>query len=233
MGMFKSLGLSPAKRAGTATSKALRRLFGRGSSAGDGEGTAASQTGSPDDEQADPSYSENTHNNHVDSPGAKSRGNNQRDNTTLATNDNALSSRQSLSSLNIQPTESENKTDSHIATETMAASQSLQHPGKENRPPSTADITNVLSGLSLGNNDVAPAGKPVPVPAPVPTPILSDPAVVAERAMHMKFTEDALDMVSSIHVLPRLAPRVLHLDARWLLLTTRISRETGLFYKPD
>jgi hypothetical protein len=57
--------------------------------------------------------------------------------------------------------------------------------------------------------------------------------VVAERAMHMKFTEDALDMVSSIHVLRRLAPRVLHLDARWLLLTTRISRETGLFYKSD
>ncbi|KAH6887896.1 hypothetical protein B0T10DRAFT_406286 [Thelonectria olida] len=191
MGMFKSLGLSPAKRAGTATSKAFRRLFGRGSSAGDGEGAAASQTGSPDDEQADSSYSENTHNNHVDNPDAESRGSNQRDEATLATDDNALSSRHSLSSLNIQPTESENKTDTHTTTETMAASPSLQHPGKENRPPSTDNITSLLSGLSLGK-DPAPAEKPVPAPAP--PPIFSDPAVVAERAMHMKFTEGALDM---------------------------------------
>lgn len=217
MGMFKSLGLSPAKRAGTATSKAFRRLFGRGPSAGEGEGAAPSGHLGPDDEQADSNSSENTRHNHVDNQHTKDRGNNHRDNnTTPVTDDNALSSRNSSSLLNIQAADSKDKSDPDFTSETMAAAQSTQqNQGKENRPPPQVDnVTHLLSSLSLGKDEVAPAAKPapelepVPAPAPVPAPIFSDPAVVAERAMHMKFTEDALDMVSGVRMRPSLPPLI-------------------------
>ncbi|KAI5463966.1 hypothetical protein BGZ63DRAFT_351389 [Mariannaea sp. PMI_226] len=203
MGMFKSLGLSPAKRAGTATSKAFRRLFGRPSPAGDGEGAAAS-TGdlsqSAKDETEEDLDSENTNNNHIRNKVAKNRDSNHGGHTVLGlgTDDSLISSENSGSSSDIQgnpfPQDSVNKTPvvpaAHNLAMTASSASQQQRPGKENVPPETAQVTDTLSRLSISNDDAALTAKSTLVPGPD----LSDPAVIAERAEHMKFTEDALDM---------------------------------------
>ncbi|ESU14314.1 hypothetical protein FGSG_11590 [Fusarium graminearum PH-1] len=65
---------------------------------------------------------------------------------------------------------------------------------KENQPPSASQLSESLARLELQDNkSILTSPKPV-TPVIPPAPIFTDPAVVAERAMHMKFTEAALDM---------------------------------------
>ena len=67
---------------------------------------------------------------------------------------------------------------------------------KENQPPNASQLSESLARLQL-QDDKAISTSPKSTTPVIPTaPIFTDPAVVAERAMHMKFTEAALDMVS-------------------------------------
>jgi tRNA-specific adenosine deaminase 2 len=191
MGVFKSLGLSPAKAAGA---KALRRLFGR---VLPGETDSASDT-----DQTGKGKSSNDNNiqreknsNVTDSSSTKHQ-------DTSAATDN-------------------HQQQNHLTTaETSAATSDMVSPqkrvpqgiaDKENQPPNTAQLSDSLSRLNIGEDKaVATSPKPVVSTAPavaavdaapaveaVPAaPIYTDPAVIAERAIHMKFTEEALDMVS-------------------------------------
>ncbi|KAH6973371.1 cytidine deaminase-like protein [Ilyonectria sp. MPI-CAGE-AT-0026] len=64
------------------------------------------------------------------------------------------------------------------------------HVGKENIPPAPETLTDVLARLSLDGGDSVPVVKTIVPPAPS----LLNPSVIAERAVHMRFTEEALDM---------------------------------------
>lgn len=62
----------------------------------------------------------------------------------------------------------------------------------------------VSTAPAVAAEDAAPAVESVPA-----VPIYTDPAVIAERAIHMKFTEEALDMVSqpiNLEIANRLPP---------------------------
>ncbi|KAG5925118.1 hypothetical protein E4U42_004471 [Claviceps africana] len=83
-------------------------------------------------------------------------------------------------------------------TTTPAATMAVHHysdvhADKENRPPEThgpEDLTPSLKKLSLGGQDAAVDAKPV-----VPDRAADeDPAVLAERAHHLRFIGEALDM---------------------------------------
>ncbi|KPM46473.1 hypothetical protein AK830_g234 [Neonectria ditissima] len=219
------------KKAGSATSRAFRRLFGQASPAGDGDGAAGSTGSSSSGRNID---SDGRDSRHLDGNTdanirihAHDDANNARRNIdgapprthhkAQASADNRQSSHSSTSSTpshrpdvkktpadpeRIQP-KPETST-AQTETDVMANQQRQQLKskpvGKENRPPTPDAVADVLSdslaGLSLGASDGAPAVKPVPVlpVLPILPPSLQDPAVVAERAMHMRFTEDALDM---------------------------------------
>ncbi|EWZ39069.1 tRNA(adenine34) deaminase [Fusarium oxysporum Fo47] len=191
MGVFKSLGLSPAKAAGA---KALRRLFGR---VLPGETDSASDT---------------------DQTG---RGNSSNDNNTQREKNNKVNADSSSTKHQdtSAPTDNRQQEDALTNIETSATTSDMVSPqkhvpqgivDKENQPPNTAQLSESLSRLKIGEEKaVATSPKPVVSTAPaaaaaedaapavegVPAaPIYTDPAVIAERAMHMKFTEEALDM---------------------------------------
>lgn len=191
MGVFKSLGLSPAKAAGA---KALRRLFGR---VLPGETDSASDT---------------------DQTG---RGNSSNDNNTQRENNNKTNSDSSSTAYQDKSAAADNRQQQNALTntETSATASDMVSPqkhvpkgivDKENQPPSTAQLSDSLSRMKIGEEKaVATSLKPVVSTAPVAAedaapaveslpavPIYTDPAVIAERAIHMKFTEEALDMVS-------------------------------------
>ncbi|KAF5621494.1 TAD2-tRNA-specific adenosine deaminase 2 [Fusarium sp. NRRL 52700] len=190
MGVFKSLGLSPAKAAGA---KALRRLFGR---VLPGETDSASDT---------------------DQTG---RGNSSNDNNTQGEKSNKANADSSSKQYQDRSAASDNRQqqDALTNTESSATASDMVSPqkhvpqgivDKENQPPSTAQISDSISRLKIGEEKaVATSPKPAVSTAPavvaedaapavstVPAaPIYTDPAVIAERAIHMKFTEEALDM---------------------------------------
>lgn len=192
MGVFKSLGLSPAKAAGA---KALRRLFGR---VLPGETDSASDT---------------------DQTG---RGNSSNDNNTQRENNNKTNADSSSTKYQDKSAAADNcqQQNALTNTETSATASDMVSPqkhvpkgivDKENQPPSTAQLSDSLSRMKIGEEKaVATSLKPVVSTAPVvaaedaapaveslpAVPIYTDPAVIAERAIHMKFTEEALDMVS-------------------------------------
>lgn len=198
MGMFKSLGLSPAKKAGA---KAFRRIFGRVLPAGEGD----SATGSAATSENGKNHSHDEANSSQKDPSKENtRDNNQRSNpnnlSTPRSSIEPLDSTQGSTTHDDQHLPHHPTTTSVPPTETMASPQKQQQlkpngdRNKENQPPSASDLSDSLAGLSLDRDDVTTTSptKPV-VPA---APIFTDPVVVAERAMHMKFIEEALDMVS-------------------------------------
>ncbi|RSL50669.1 hypothetical protein CEP54_011804 [Fusarium duplospermum] len=182
MGVLKSLGLSPAKKAGA---KAFRRLFGRVLPAGESD----SATGSA-------ATSENGKNHTHDETNSS-----QKDLSKESTRDNnqQQSAARSSTESHHNSTAHEDQHPSHLTTATVPPPVAMASPqkktddrNKENQPPNTSDLTDSLTRLSLDRDNVTatPPTKPA-VPA---APIFTDPAVVAERAMHMKFIEEALDM---------------------------------------
>ncbi|KAF4336402.1 TAD2-tRNA-specific adenosine deaminase 2 [Fusarium beomiforme] len=190
MGVFKSLGLSPAKAAGA---KAIRRLFGRVIPAETDSASDTDQTGGTDSQNNNNNSSHKSAENSSSSSAAKHQ------DTTIASD-----TRQEDDLTN---------TDASTDTSDMVSPQKKRVPqgvaGKENQPPNTTQLAESLSRLNSGEAKAVPTSpKPVfttvhaastvdPVTAAdaVPAaPIYTDPAVIAERAMHMKFTEEALDM---------------------------------------
>ncbi|RSL88000.1 hypothetical protein CDV31_016157 [Fusarium ambrosium] len=179
MGMFKSLGLSPAKKAGA---KAFRRLFGRVLPAGESD----SATGSA-------ATSENGKNHTHDETNSS-----QKDLSKESTRDNNQQQSAARSSTESHNNETDQHSSHHLTT-TVPPSAAMASPqkktddrNKENQPPNTSDLTDSLARLSLDRDNVT--GTPPTKPAAPAAPIFTDPAVVAERAMHMKFIEEALDM---------------------------------------
>lgn len=186
MGVFKSLGLSPAKKAGA---KAFRRLFGRVLPAGESD----SATGSA-------ATSENGKNHTHDETNSSQKDlskENTRDSNQQSNRDNLPAPRSSTEPHG----NTEDSNPSHLtttkatpSTEAMASPQKLAaERNKENQPPDTSTLTDSLARLSLDQDNVT--ATPPTKPAAPTAPIFTDPAVVAERAMHMKFIEEALDMV--------------------------------------
>ncbi|KAF4953374.1 hypothetical protein FSARC_12425 [Fusarium sarcochroum] len=190
MGVLKSLGLSPAKKAGA---KAIRRLFGRVMPA-EGDSASASATASDTDQTGRGNASNET--------------DNQRKESNLNNNNNNTESSPSASPAKGQGPTAE--TDHHrqqsdlTTTETPAATDDMASPrkqrilngdlNKENQPPNANELSETLSRLRLeGDNAVLTPLKPAAPDIPA-APIFTDPAVIAERAMHMSFTEAALDM---------------------------------------
>ncbi|RGP67895.1 tad2-trna-specific adenosine deaminase 2 [Fusarium longipes] len=201
MGVLKSLGLSPAKAAGA---KAIRRLFGR-VMPGEDDGVAASASASASDTDQ---TGKGTAINEINHQKALAECNNIDNNQ--AQHERNTDSSSSPSITKSQPKTVIDSSQQHdnltVTTSTAAAaaagdmqtfqSQSPQNgdANKENQPPSASRLSESLARLELQDDKpISTSNKPV---APViPTaPIFTDPAVVAERAMHMKFTEAALDM---------------------------------------
>ncbi|KAF4451765.1 putative TAD2-tRNA-specific adenosine deaminase 2 [Fusarium austroafricanum] len=170
MGVLKSLGLSPAKAAGA---KAIRRLFGRVMPGEIDSASDTDQTGRGNSSNGSSRHQEN--NNKTDSrsnPSAKTDNRQQKDDLTAA--------------------------ETPASATDMASSQKQRVPNreldKENQPPNTTQLSESLSRLDIGEEkDFSTSLRPV-APAVPAVPIYTDPAVVAERAIHMKFTEEALDM---------------------------------------
>ncbi|KAK7413571.1 tRNA(adenine34) deaminase [Neonectria punicea] len=208
------------KKAGSATSRAFRRLFGHASPAGDGDGAAGS-TGSLstgqniDSDHREPSIHNNKSNssnndddannasNHIDGTPPRTT----RDKAQASSTENQQSTHFSTSSppnVKKTPTNPEGKPKTRTTepeSDTMAYQRQQvrpQHIGKENLPPKpdavTDNLSDTLASLTLGESAVTPVVKPVLPVLPILPPSLQDPTVVAERAMHMRFTEDALDM---------------------------------------
>lgn len=184
MGVFKSLGLSPAKKAGA---KAFRRLFGRVLPAGESD----SATGSA-------ATSENGKNHTHDETNSS-----QKDLSKESTRDNnqQQSAARSSTESHDNSTARDDQHPSHLTTATVPPPAAMASPqkktddrNKENQPPNTSDLADSLARLSLDHDNVT--ATPPTKPAAPAAPIFTDPAVVAERAMHMKFIEEALDMVS-------------------------------------
>ncbi|KAM0558626.1 hypothetical protein ACHAO7_000865 [Fusarium culmorum] len=192
MGVLQSLGLSPAKKAGA---KAIRRLFGR-VMPGEGDSVTASASASASD---------------TDQTGKGNASNGSNDHQEISKDKNeAQKKRNPDSSSSPSATKSTTTTDypqqqhnlqtvaTPVASNSMQPLQNqLTHNGdadKENQPPSASQLSESLARLELQDNkSILTSPKPV-TPVIPPAPISTDPAVVAERAMHMKFTEAALDM---------------------------------------
>ncbi|KAF4974748.1 hypothetical protein FZEAL_8382 [Fusarium zealandicum] len=192
MGVFKSLGLSPAKKAGA---KAFRRLFGRVLPAGESDsadGTnengknKANDENNNNDRQKDLSK-ENLHNNNHPQASHEDHDQTASSSTPADRVDNSTTTEHHRPSLPTT-TEAPSATDD-MATPQMKSSRGLN---KENQPPSAAALSESLARLSLSADD-APTTPPLKPVVPADS-IYTDPAVVAERAMHMHFTEEALDM---------------------------------------
>ncbi|KAF9778820.1 hypothetical protein IL306_002877 [Fusarium sp. DS 682] len=183
MGVFKSLGLSPAKAAGA---KAIRRLFGRVIPAETDSASDTDQTGKTNSQKNNKKSHKNAHPSSSSTAKHQTRQEEEDDNTN---------------------------TDTSTDTSDMVSPKKKRVPrgavDKENQPPSTTQLTDSLSHLDIGEDKAGSTSpKPVfttvhttstvdPVPATDAAPaalIFTDPAVIAERAMHMKFTEEALDM---------------------------------------
>jgi hypothetical protein len=201
MGVFKSLGLSPAKAAGA---KAIRRLFGRVMPGeGDSVTATASANASASDTDQTGKFNASNERNHQKELEEDSNSNEaQHKNNT----DSSSSPSSPKSQTNTTTTDYPQQQDNLTTTAKPAAAgdmQSLQKrptqngdADKENQPPSASQLSESLARLEL-QDDKPISTSPKSVTPIIPTaPIFTDPAVVAERAMHMKFTEAALDMVS-------------------------------------
>ncbi|KAF4470338.1 TAD2-tRNA-specific adenosine deaminase 2 [Fusarium albosuccineum] len=191
MGMLKSLGLSPVKKAGA---KAFRRLFGRTTAAENesDSATGTSENGKNNSAQKNPS-NERIHSNRNDQQ--------QTSHDDLASSspstDPADKRHNSTTENDHHPSSNPTATESLSTTEDMASPRKQQiNPrqglNKENQPPSAAALSESLARLSLDKDNATATLAPKPVvPA---TPIFTDPVVLAERAKHMQFIEEALDM---------------------------------------
>ncbi|KAH7236350.1 hypothetical protein BKA59DRAFT_516868 [Fusarium tricinctum] len=193
MGVLKSLGLSPAKVAGA---KAIRRLFGRVMPT-DGDSASASDT----DQTGRGNTSKETH----DQKDLKNKVQDNKNNNNAQATDNAdslpdssIAKHQEIpSTTNLQQQGHSSTAATSANIHDMASSQKHRVPNaelsKENQPPNATQLSESLSRLELGDDKTVLTPKPdVPV-LPV-APIFTDPTVVAERAVHMQFTEAALDM---------------------------------------
>ncbi|KAM0195181.1 hypothetical protein ACHAPA_011623 [Fusarium lateritium] len=191
MGVLKSLGLSPAKAAGA---KAIRRLFGRvmptdgdsvSASASDTDQTGRGNTSNETDSQKD------------------LKGNVQDNNAQATENADPLPSSSIEKHLEIPSTADHQQQDHSSTIETSANTHDMASPqkqrlanaelSKENQPPNATQLSESLSRLELGEDKTVLTPQPVVPIVPI-APIFTDPAVVAERAVHMQFTEAALDM---------------------------------------
>ena len=191
MGVLKSLGLSPVKEAGA---KAIRRLFGRVMPA-ESDGVTASASASD-----------------TDQTGRRDAGN-EPTKDSINTESQGKTNHESSSSPSITPSQQNTTAADHpqkpdhlsstaipTAPGDMASPQKQysqnEDVDKENQPPNASQLSESLARLQL-QDDKAISTSPKSTTPVIPTaPIFTDPAVVAERAMHMKFTEAALDMVS-------------------------------------
>ncbi|SCB65697.1 unnamed protein product [Fusarium graminearum] len=192
MGVLQSLGLSPAKKAGA---KAIRRLFGR-VMPGEGDSVTASASASASDtDQTGKGNASNGSNDHQEISKDKNEAQQKR-------NPDSSSSPSATKSMTTTdyPQQQYNLQTAAIpvASNSMQSLQNrLTHnedADKENQPPSASQLSESLARLELQDNkSILTSPKPV-TPVIPPAPIFTDPAVVAERAMHMKFTEAALDM---------------------------------------
>ncbi|KAH7176719.1 hypothetical protein EDB81DRAFT_49319 [Dactylonectria macrodidyma] len=202
-------------KASSATSRAFRRLFGHAPAAGDSEvaaGSIVSLSGSQNTDRHHHKQGDNCHhNNDPDDPddgGDNSTTTTGKSNTerkriantlgTASSSSSSFSSNPLYHSVNQtqidEPPTTSTRTKTDPKADTMSVHPQLQpkrdHVGKENIPPISDTLAASLANLSLDTSNAAPVVKPnVP-----PTLSLQDPEVVAERAMHMRFTEEALDM---------------------------------------
>ena len=186
MAMSKSFGL---KKAGGATSKAFRRLFGRVLSSGGSEGTAGSRTGSSSFDSSN-LYSST----HDESKSTKAE-NKERASSEV---DKRHSSAPQLSTIGTPAGNNDTG-----ATDKMTL-VSKKDVNKENQPPSTSALEESLAGLTLKDKNEKPidvkdekAIAVEPTPKPPSLPIDEDPAAVAERMRNLEFIGEALDMVST------------------------------------
>lgn len=208
MAISKSLGLSSAKKAGAATSKAFRRLFGRVLPGGGPEGaagTAGSRTGSSSFDSNKPSGGRDYSNSNTRSPNERSRdelkNNKDEDKEDAPKSETQIQDEQrqtldrQLSSTDISDNKTQKTTETGTALDKMAVAPA-KDTNKENQPPSSTALAESLGGLTLKETDE----KPVAVekaPELISQPIDEDPAVVAERVKNLEFIGEALDMVSS------------------------------------
>lgn len=203
--MLKSLGLVPAKRAGTATGRAFRRLFGRVLPGAEGDGAA---TGNDE-------YKESGHSNLNESSQSIDQNNSiqVRDSSDRDNANNAIHQNEHVNFKEIHHDSTPalidiGNHDRQISTTTVPDSENMttlsqqqlnQARGidKENRPPIAASLEGSLSRLSLKDKDNAVCDDGTPLATEGQG--YACPIVTAERAMHMHFTEEALDMVSFSH----------------------------------
>lgn len=221
MAKFKSLGLAGAKRAGEATTKALRKLFGRQNSTGaeGSEGAAAgssdrqigSGSGSNDDDAAAAAATG------TGGAGATTASPSQRQLTSDSSPNTTQNSNQDTSSAT-KPTDNPTTTSQGHTTNDTTMQSTLgkenlppgTEPGKENEPPKS-DVKNFALGMKkLDLGDSSPK-KEIIAPAPIlpvtpieeevrpltPDELLSpeERAFRQERRKHLVFIEEALDMV--------------------------------------
>ncbi|KAF7551434.1 hypothetical protein G7Z17_g5008 [Cylindrodendrum hubeiense] len=192
------------KKASSATSRAFRRLFGNVPPAGDSDvaaGSTASLSASQttDDHSSKQGHDKNSNSN-TNTNDNPDKSNKEHSDNTATQKDTSSSTpldysvRKTPVDSDNNPTASTTETETDTTTDTMVPHQQQpakgQDVGKENIPPSPGALADALGHLNLGGGDAAPAVKPIPPQ----TPSLQDPAVIAERAMHMRFTEEALDM---------------------------------------
>jgi tRNA-specific adenosine deaminase 2 len=229
MGVLKSLGLSPAKAAGV---KAIRRLFGRVMPT-DGDSASTSDT--------DQTGRGNTSNETGNQKDLKKNVQDNNNNAQATDNAGSLLSSSIAKNQEIPSTTDHQQQDHSSTTETsanihdMASSQKQRVPNaelsKENQPPNATQLSESLSHLELGDDKTVHTPKPV-VPVLPAAPVFTDPAVVAERAVHMQFTEAALDMVSLRYPQPH--PRQFPLISRLSVACLHSSSiNLGDLYRPD
>lgn len=212
MAISKSLGLSSAKKAGAATSKAFRRLFGRVLPGGGPEGatgTAGSRTtGSSSFDSNKPSEGRdynNSTNSNTRPPNEQSqdelKNNKAEDKEDAPKSDTQIQDEQ-RQTLDHQPSSTDlsdnNKTqkttEADTAPDKMAVA-SAKNTNKENQPPSSTALEESLGGLTLKDTHEKPVAVET-APELTPQPLDEDPAVVAERMKNLEFIGEALDMVS-------------------------------------
>lgn len=207
MAKLKSLGLAGAKRAGEATTKALRKLFGRQDSTGPEEGAAAAssdgQSGIGNDDAG---------------AAGQNQGQGQADLTSRSDPDAATSTthKDASSSTNRDeksPITSENHSKDGVTMQSTIGKENLA-PGwdsnKENEPPQSTGDDLALDLKKLDLRDTNPkqeilATTPILPITPVeeevrpltPDELLTEEerAFRQERRKHLVFIEEALDMV--------------------------------------
>ncbi|KAM0355619.1 hypothetical protein ACHAPU_000003 [Fusarium lateritium] len=194
MGVLKSLGLSPAKAAGA---KAIRRLFGRVMPT-ESEGASASASASDTDQTGKGNSGNKTDNQKGLSEDVQGNNKTQATNNTDSSPSSSAANHQETTAI----TDHHKQDDPSAAeipatTSDMVSLQTLRIPNaelnKENQPPNAVQLSESLSRLELGDDETVPTLKPS-VPETPAAPIFTDPAILAERAVHMQFTEAALDM---------------------------------------